>query len=94
METHKQRCVVCGRVLGLTLNANSGYAAYCPDRPCILYPPVSYSRAEDPTRAPLILAVMECTRTPASRVNTALGKSGSYTASICAQQRKRWERAA
>lgn len=93
MKPREQRCAVCGRILYYTLTPREQGASFCPDRPCMLYPPVSTSKADDPTRATLIMAIMEDTKTTAHRVNQIFGKSGSYTAQIMKQQTSRWQKA-
>ena len=93
MTRHEHRCCVCGRLLYLTSSTHNAASAYCPDRLCILYPPLATSRSDDPTRASYILAVVESTPTNASALTRALGRRNSYAANIVEQQQKRWTKA-
>lgn len=89
------RCTVCGRILYVTVRIpGSQVSAYCPDRLCYLYPPMTTSRSEDPTMASYILGAVENTPVSAHAVTKALGKQGSYANNIVDQQRRRWEKVA
>lgn len=91
MERHEQRCSVCGTILYYTTSSRkvSG-SVYCPDRLCILYPPLTTSRADDPTLPALYMAVLEGTPTTAAALSRVLGKNPSYAGTLMDQQKKRW----
>lgn len=86
-------CSVCGRFLALATNDGSRGTQYCPDRPCILYPPVSTSRAEDPTISTWVMAVRTTTRVTSEELSRAMGYSPGWARTVVFQQRKRWQRA-
>jgi hypothetical protein len=67
-------------------------AAYCPDKPCILYPMTTTMRAEDPTLPSLYMAIVESTSTTAAELNRVLGKSKTYVGKLIEQQRSRWSK--
>lgn len=91
--TIRRRCGVCGRVLSISLLDSTGPTQFCPDRPCFLYPPVSVSRAEDPTMAPYLATLVTCTEATPHKLAKALGMAtGSDILRTVRQQEKRWSR--
>lgn len=86
-----RRCSVCGRLLALTRNADSRAQILCPDRPCILYPPPTFSRAKDPTVSSWVLAIHEMTSITDAEVNRTFGHGMTYVRGVVTQHRKRWQ---
>jgi hypothetical protein len=92
MERVERRCSVCGTLLYYTTTDRRVGPVFCPDRPCMLYPPVSTSRAEDPTLPGLCMAIIETVPRVGSKLARALGKSpNSYAGAVARGQRERWK---
>lgn len=86
----ERRCSVCGRLLSLGTTTDTG-AQYCPDRPCILYPSVAASRAEDPTVSAWALAVYTTTDARRDKIAEAMGRAQQWVGFTARKQRKRWD---
>lgn len=86
----QKTCSVCGRILALATDDAGRGKQYCPDRPCILYPALSTSRAADPTISAWCLAIETMTDVPRTTVGLAMGHKHMWLKSVSTQQRKRW----
>jgi hypothetical protein len=92
MDRYELTCSVCGTLLGYTaVDRKVSGAVFCTDRPCILYPPTTTSRAEDPTLPGLCVAILEGTPTTAAALSRTLNKNPGYAGILMKQQEKRWD---